>query len=432
MRHIVWRLVLASLTMLSFGSVQAENRYEHDPIQYSKSTPENVVSRLQARLEKGEVEWSKETHTGYLRSLLQALGVEVESQTLVFAKTSLQRRLISPERPRALYFNDEIYVGYVTGSHLLEVSVADPAMGAVFFTFDQNTQRLNRQVSDCMSCHGSSRTGYQPGHLLRSIYPGDDGQPIFRAGSHLTTHESPYEQRWGGWYVSGQHGALRHMGNAFAEVSDDDSISFDRNSEANAQDLEKYFDETRYLSPHSDIVAMMVQDHQVHMHNLLAAANYHTRYALHDQRIINEALELDSTELRASTRRRIASIGEKLLRYMLFTEEAPLEDKVRGTTQFAKNFSHRGPHDSKGRSLYQLDLNTRLLKYRCSYLIYTAAFDQLPDPMKMYLHRRLWEILSGQDQSKEYARLGPSTRRTILEIITETKPDLPTYWKLEQ
>ncbi len=431
MKWTVWNWACLAMVLPLFGA-HAKNRFEHPPIEYSKSTPNNAVSHLQTRLDKGDVKWSRDKYTGYLRSLLQALDVGVESQTLVFSKTSLQGRLISPKRPRALYFNDEIYVGYVAGSQVMEVSVADPTLGAVFFTFDQDALRLKRRVGDCMSCHGSSRTNYQPGHLLRSVYSADDGQPIFRAGSNLTNHESPHEQRWGGWFVSGQGGSLPHMGNAMAEVTADDKVVLKRPSDAGkASDLGKYFDTDRYLSSHSDIVAMMVQDHQVHMHNLLAAGNYDTRYALHDQRVIDKALERDSTSLRASTLRRIASTGEKIIQYMLFTKEAPLPNKVSGSTKFAEKFSRRGPRDTQGRSLYQLDLKKRLLKYPCSYLIYTDAFDQLPSQMKKYLYRRLWEILSGQDQTQPYARLSPSTRRTILEILLQTKSDLPDYWKLE-
>ena len=426
-----WLCLSMSMGLLLPAVTQAKNRYEYPPIEYSKSTPNNAVSLIQARLDKGDVRWSRDKYTGYLRSLLQALDVGVESQTLVFSKTSLQGRLISPKRPRALYFNDEIYIGYVAGSDVMELSVADPALGAVFFSFNQDDMRLKRRVGDCMSCHGSSRTDYQPGHLLRSVYPAEDGQPIFRAGSHLTNHESPYEKRWGGWLVSGQYGSVRHMGNALAEVTADDKVVLNRSSDGNASDFGKYFDLARYLSPHSDIVALMVQDHQARMHNLLAAGNYQTRYALQDQRVIDKALERDSTNLRASTRRRIASTGEKILQYMLFTKEIPLPDKVSGSTRFAEKFSQRGPHDRKGRSLYQLDLKKRLLKYPCSYLIYTDAFDQLPAPMKEFLHRRLWEILSGQDQTPPYARLSPSARRSILEILLQTKSDLPDYWKLE-
>jgi hypothetical protein len=387
-----------------------------------------MVSLLQGKLDREGVKWPREKRTGYLRFLLRDLGIDTDSQTLVFSKTSLQGKLISPSRPRALYFNDNIYVGYVPGSHLLEVSVADPKLGAVFYTFDQNKRRLNRRVADCMSCHGSSRTDYQPGHLLRSIFPAENGHPILRAGTRLTTHNSPYGERWGGWYVSGRGGGIQHMGNALAKEAEDGTIQLYKRSSSET-DLTDFFDTDYYLSPHSDIVAMMVQDHQVQMHNFLALANYQTRYALYDQQVIDKALGNDSGEMRASTKRRIANAGDKLLKYMLFLEEAPLAGGVKGTTDFAKKFSGRGPHDTKKRSLYQLDLKTRLLKYKCSYLIYSDAFDNLPVPMKEYLYRKLWDVLNGLDEDEAFVTLQPDDSRAILGILLETKKNLPAYWK---
>jgi hypothetical protein len=427
-KRVTWVWVLAYLGFLICSSSLAEDRFERNPIQYSDSKADNMVSLLQGKLDRDDVKWSREKRTGYLRFLLKDLGIDTDSQTLVFSKTSLQGKLISPSRPRALYFNDDIYVGYVPGSHLLEVSVADPKLGAVFYTFDQNKRRLERRVADCMSCHGSSRTDYQPGHLLRSIFPAENGHPILRAGTRLTTHNSPYGERWGGWYVSGRGGEIRHMGNALAKEADDGTIQLYKRS-SSGTDLTDLFDTDYYLSAHSDIVAMMVQDHQVQMHNLLALANYQTRYALYDQQIIDKALGNDSGEMRASTKRRIANAGEKLLKYMLFLEEAQLAGGVKGTTDFAKKFSGRGPHDTKKRSLYQLDLKTRLLKYKCSYLIYSDAFESLPVPMKDYLYRKLWGVLNGTDEDEEFVSLQPDDSRAILEILLETKKNLPAYWK---
>ena len=428
MKRASWIWGLAYLGFRICASSLAEDRFERNPIQYSDSKADNMVSLLQGKLDREDVKWSREKRTGYLRFLLKDLGIDTDSQTLVFSKTSLQGKLISPSRPRALYFNDNIYVGYVPGSHLLEVSVADTKLGAVFYTFDQNKRRLNRRVADCMACHGSSRTDYQPGHLLRSIFPAENGQPILRAGSRLTTHNSPYGERWGGWYVSGHGSQIQHMGNALAKETEDGTIQLFRRS-SNETDLTDFFDKDYYLSPHSDIVAMMVQDHQVQMHNFLASANYQTRYALYDQQIIDKALGNDSGEMRASTKRRIANAGDKLLKYMLFLEEAQLTGGVKGTTDFAKKFSRRGPQDAKKRSLYQLDLKTRLLKYKCSYLIYSDAFDNLPVPMKEYLYRKLWDVLNGRDEDEAFVSLQPDDSRAILEILLETKKNLPAYWK---
>jgi hypothetical protein len=150
---------------------------------------------------------------------------------------------------------------------------------------------------------------------------------------------------------------------------------------------------------------------------------------LYDQQIIDKALGNDSGEMRASTKRRIANAGDKLLKYMLFLEEAQLAGGVKGTTDYAEKFSGRGPRDAKKRSLYQLDLRTRLLKYKCSYLIYSDAFDNLPVPMKEYLYRKLWDVLNGLDEDETFVTLQSDDSRAILEILLETKKNLPAYWK---
>jgi hypothetical protein len=112
---------------------------------------------------------------------------------------------------------------------------------------------------------------------------------------------------------------------------------------------------------------------------------------------------------------------------MLFTEEAPLTARVTGTSAFAGEFAAEGPKDSKGRSLRDFDLRTRLFKYPCSYLIYSEAFDALPGALKETIYKRLFDILTGKDKASE--SIQPQTRLAILEILRETKAGLPVYWK---
>ncbi len=169
----------------------------------------------------------------------------------------------------------------------------------------------------------------------------------------------------------------------------------------------------------------MVQDHQVTTHNLIAQANYKTRQALFDQKVIDKALGRNPVLLSSSTKSRISNIGEKLLKYLLFTEEAELPSHVYGST----NFSDRGPHDNEGRSLYQLGFKKRLLKYRCSYLIHSKAFKQLPVEFKDYLYRRLWDILNGKDKSEPFSTMNMSDLKAIKEILLEIQMDLPKYWE---
>ena len=220
----------------------------------------DLVARLQQRLERGESSLSYDDRHGYLPAVLKALDVPVSSQVLVFSKTSFQRTHISSSAPCAIYFNDEVYVGFVQSGYVLQFSTADPNLGGTFYLLEQakTSQRaFLRQTHDCLQCHASGKTEDVPGHLVRSVFPDEDGQPVFNAGTFTSTHESPLKERWGGWYVTGKHGRQSHMGNVF--VTDrNHPQKLDTAAEANVIDLSKRFNVTPYLSRHSDIVALMV------------------------------------------------------------------------------------------------------------------------------------------------------------------------------
>jgi hypothetical protein len=197
----------------------------------------------------------------------------------------------------------------------------------------------------------------------------------------------------------------------------------------NATDLSRWISTAPYLTGHSDIVALLVLEHQAEMQNLITRANFLTRQALYEEADINKALGRPADHRSESTVSRIKNAGEPLLRYLLFSGEAPLTDAVRGTSGFAEEFAQCGPRDDHGRSLREFDLHCRLFKYPCSYLIYSAAFDALPGPVKEYVLQRLWDVLNGKDASPEFAHLSAADRRAILEILRATKPGLPEYWR---
>jgi hypothetical protein len=400
------------------------------PICYGTATPSNSVSHLQDRLAAGQTALPSEAKLGYLRSVLAELKVPESSQVLVFSKTSLQRQRISPHRPRALYFNDDVYVGFCQNGDVLEISAADPCLGTAFYTIDQKSERatITRQGEACLLCHASSQNEGLPGHLLRSVYADAEGLPILAAGTYRTDQTSPWKQRWGGWYVSGTTGKQAHLGNWVVEGKDSPEGT-ENNAGANRTDLSPFFKTSAYLTPHSDVVALMVLAHQTQMHNRITRANFLTRIALHDEAELNKALGQPSMGHSPSTLSRIKSAGEPLVKYLLFSEEAPLSDRVTGTSGFAQEFSRRGPFDRKGRSLRDLDLQTRLMKNPCSFLIYSEAFDALPCEVKEYVYGRLWDILTGKDTSKEFAHLTPADRMNIREILLETKPSLPNSWR---
>ncbi len=419
------------LALLARPCAAGAVEYDQDPIAYSTAPVDDAISRLEQRMARNEARLAYDESHGFLPSVLQALNVPISSQVLVFSKTSLQRERISPATPRALYFNDEIYVGWVPGGEVLEVAAVDARLGTIFYVMKQQDtgKPTFQRAHECVQCHDSrAMTGGVPGLMMRSVFPDRTGQPVFTAGTFVTDQTSPVDERWGGWYVTGKYGSSRHMGNAIAD-SQGNTVTLDREAGANNTALSKRVDATMYLGGgNSDLVALLVLGHQTQMHNLITQASYSTRLALRDEAAINGALGLPRTNRRESTVSRIRSAGEPLLRYLLFSGEAPLGQGATGTSAFARDYVARGRRDGRGRSLRDLDLRRRLFRYPCSPLIYTQAFDELPGEMKEYLYRRLWEILNGRETEKDYAHLSRADRQAIAEILMATKSGLPAYW----
>lgn len=404
---------------------------ERHPINYSAATPRNAVTRLQERLVTGTAKLEFEPEHGYLRSLLRALDVPESSQVLVFSKTSLQRERISPKTTRAIYFNDNVMIGFCLRGLVIEISAADDAIGTSFYTLGQTREEKpvpERQTESCLLCHSSSANQGFPGHLVRSLFVDRQGNPLLSSGSFRTDHTSPLAERWGGWYVTGTSGRQKHMGNMICRGPRRPD-ELDYADGVNMVDLKDRFITSFYLTPYSDIVALMVLEHQAGMLNRLARAGMETRMALHYEREFNKGLGRPADEQSESARSRIRSVGEAVVQYMLFGDEARLTDCIEGTSSFASDFAARGPRDPKGRSLRDLELNTRLFRYPCSYLIYSRAFDSLPKEVKDHIDRRLWEILSNQRTGKDDPHLTAEDREAIVEILRETKPGLPDYWK---
>ncbi len=424
-----WVLAAGVATVASVGLAQSGDSFDEAPIHYIQAQPTDAITQLQKRMEAGEVRLQSHRIQGYLPAVLRALKIPVSSQVLVFSKTSARRDYISPLAPRAIYFNDDVYVAWVKGGPVLEISTADPQLGGVFYTLDQDRftpPKFVRQNYECLSCHSSTLTSGVPGHTVRSVYPGRDGTPVLSAGTFITRDESPMDQRWGGWYVTGTHGRQYHMGNV--TVKDEaQALALDRSTGANVTDLKRFFDTSAYLTPHSDLVALMVLQHQTHVHNLITRANYETRKALHYEQLLNRELDRGVNYRSDSTVSRIKSVAEPLVRGLLFSGEAPLEQPVAGTTAFATEFVARGPWDTRKRSLRQFDLQKRLFRYPCSFLVYSEAFDTLPAPAKEYVYRRFGEILSEKDQTKPFAHLTAADRSALLQILRDTKPDFAAW-----
>lgn len=421
---------LLFLLLLPAALSAAAQEFDHPAIQYEKGPVSDPVWRLQQRLDSGKEKLSFDENLGWLPDVLRALKVPVESQILNFGKTSFQTPRISPRWPRAIYFNDQVSVGHVHSGDVLELTAVDAKQGVIFYTLEQESAGQPRFVrrNDCLQCHQNTATLNVPGLMIRSIYPEPSGMPLFHAGGFVTDHHSPFKERWGGWYVTGTSGAQTHLGNAFAR-DPQRPTELDTSASLNLTSIKERFNAADYLSPHSDIVALLVIEHQARMTNLITRANWETRKALHDRNTMVEALGELTPETAASTARRIKSACEPLLEYLLFTDEAALTAPVKGTSGFAEMFAKQGPFDARGRSLRQFDLERRLFRYPCSYLIYSEAFDGLPAEARDYIYRRLWDVLNGKDASASFAQLSAADRQAVREILLATKKGLPDYWR---
>ena len=421
--------IVLALALLATSAV-AEDDFELAPIRYSASTPDNPISRLQARLDAGETTLAWDDSSGWLGGVLAALEVPTSSQTLVFSKTSLQQTRISPRNPRALYFNDDVYVGYVRTGDVVEVSVADPALGTVFYSMEQmpgERLRFERRTEDCLLCHGGSQTRGVPGHIVRSVYPSPSGQPIFSAGSHRVDDSTALADRWGGWYVTGRHGKQRHLGNV--TYPDRPATAADADpSGLNVTDLAGRFGKKGYLTGQSDLVALSVLAHQAAAHNALTRASFDVRAALHREAALNRDLKQAPDYRWPSTNTVLDGAAKALVECFLFCDEAPLAGPIEGTTTFATDFAARGPTDAAGRSLRQLDLERRLFRHPCSFLVYSASFDALPAELRGRFWARIGEVLTAADPGPRFAHLSTEDRQAIRAILVATKPDAVAHW----
>jgi len=380
-------------------------------IAYSTAPVSNRVSELNDRIRDGRVQLRFDPRSGYLASVLEALNIPVESQVATFAKNSFQADLIERKNPRGLYFSDDSAVGWVRGADLLEVAVHDPKQGAIFYTLEQKATakpELKRE-DGCLACHLSWDTLGVPGFFFMSTLTVPDDPHTYASGFSSDDRKN-FDMRWGGWYVTGDIGSLVHMGNV--PVSNTDKPA--RAAARTLKSLDTEFDAAGFPARTSDVVALMVLDHQAHMMNLITRTGWEARLAQNGD---------------PKQTARVEEAAVDLVDYLLFVYEAPLTSPVHGTSGFAEKFAARGPVDGKGRSLRQLDLNRRLLKYRCSYMIDSDAFDAMPPLAKNAVYRRLWRILSGVEHGEPYSQLSASERAAIVEILRTTKKDLPDYFR---
>ncbi len=386
-------------------------------VAYSKTAATDPVARLQQQIDAGEVTLDFDEAHGYLPAVLKALHVPVSSQGLVFSRTSLQVDRIAPWTPRAIYFNDDVYVGWVQGGPIMEVASVDPVLGGVFYTLTQEPTerpRFERQKHTCLQCHdSSSSTGGVPGFIMRSVVTDRYGYTV-ATDSGATSDQTPLSKRWGGWYVTGSDGGLTHMGNVFAPALAHEMghvptyLARTKLEGRTVESLSDRFDTDPYLAPHSDAVALLVLAHQTSVHNLMTLVKYESK----------KSSQLGGDPVAPNVR----YLADQLVRALFFSKETDYPGPISGTSSFARDFAALGRRDHAGRSLREFDLQTRLFKYPLSYLVYSEAFDTLPDAVKGYVAQRIDAILSGKDESPEFAHLTAADRQNIRTILVDTKP----------
>ncbi len=398
---------------------EANIRLDHPAIRYPGASPDDVVGRLAARLARGDLTLESRDRMGVLPGLLAALDIPSDSQTLVFSKTSVQHASISPRRPRAVYFGDEAAVAVVPHTGTIELAAIDPRFGAMFYTLNGVTRPAPSIVrrDTCLQCHHGVATMGVPGFFISSVFPSASGTPE-REGAIVTDHRTPFADRWGGWYVTGTHGTMSHRGNAVAS-NPAEPTALDSTGAQNVTSLAGRFDVNDYLEPTSDLVALMTFEHQTQGLNHLIRLGWEARVHAHG----GPPLPEPSTPLDARL--------DQVARYLLLVDERPLPAPLRGVSSFTRTFPARGPHDGQGRSLRDFDLQRRLFRYPVSFLIYSPTFDALPDDIRARLYRRLHDVLTGRDHRPEFAAIPAAERAAALEILRQTKPGLPAYWRDE-
>lgn len=436
MKTLFKGLVLLPFLMLSPSWAQFWNDFEEPPHHYLSHDLKDPVSSFLAKLNRGEIAVNEANGKPLLTRLLKEFEIPKSSQVLVFTKTSLQRDQVSAQNPRALYFNEDVYLGWMPGARI-EVASIEPTVGPIFYLqrpLDRSKDRLFRRNRGCLGCHAGSATNFIPGLLGQSTYPTLSGRSVGVVRTfERVGHDIPYQERWGGWMVTGLGlERLPHMANAIATRTPGGGHQLERKTEgAKAQDLDVFFPHTTHLVPGSDFLAMLAHDHQISAHYYMNVAQYKLRQALFDNQMAQDSGNETFALMKRSSKKDIDESIGWLLRYFLFANEAPLGGNViQGHGKYRVDFMANKRVSRSGKSLKDLDLKDRFLKYRLSYMIYSNAFEGLQKALKDEFYTQLWIILTEPEGVKGYKHLSEEEKAAIIEIVADTKKGLPKIWRV--
>ena len=429
-------VLLAAAFLAQPAAAQFRYDVEYPTVQYTEKPKDNSIADLIERVEAGEVEFEYSGNRGFFDSLIEALEIDPSSQVLVYSGTSMQYSLIEAETPRALYFSDDAYVAWVQGSNVVEIAAMDARLGPVFYTFENSQRRPGhflRETNRCLNCHDTQGMmgGGVPELPVRSILVDRFGATFGYETGAMTTDATPLSERWGGWYVTGSHGGQTHLGNILVDRREE-IAEIDPAKRFNLDSVEGLFNAEPYLRDTSDIVALMVLEHQVGVPNALTYVSFKAPAVL-ERMGLADAAEAESWDaLPEQAQEMMPRMLDQLVDRLLFVDAITLDEPIAGSSGFDAWFEGQGPRNAQGRSLRDLDLQTRLFTYPVSYQIYSGAFDNLPGFARDYIYRRMADVLEGRDDSGRYAHIEAADRQALREILLETKPDFAPYLELHE
>ncbi|MBK8093449.1 MAG: hypothetical protein IPK32_16080 [Verrucomicrobiaceae bacterium] len=331
----------------------------------------------------------------------------------MFSGSASQGTKVNPKNPRAIYFNDEVYIGVVPGG-LLEMIGVDAKIGGVLYTFQGvGTGRAPTTTggAECARCHSRPQSGYAQGFFVRSVIPNDSGMMVGAELLGFEGHERPLGRRFGGWFVTSAHPDIFGRSGLVAET---DAANSRRIMGYRSIQPGQLYDPKMHLGETSDILVHLLHEHQIGFHN-------------HVARVLMSAEDdgLENGQRVMPTHQRDV---DDLVEYMLFRREAALpENGIVGNPQFIADFSRNRHAAKSGAALKDLELTTRLLKHRCSYMIYTRPWAEMPPKVKSEVYAKLHAALFGNDVSGRH--LPREEKRQIIQILRDTLPDLPADWK---
>lgn len=372
-------------------------------------------TRLIADVKSGKRELDNSSSKAFIASMLEHLDVPASSQLLIFSRTSLQTRRISGSNPRAVYFNENVYVGYIPGGSV-EIISLDPELGGIFHIFDRpkNDAKpvFERGGGLCVDCHSVAKTRRVPGLSTRSVIPGANWGKLVAFSDNQMGHQIPLSERFGGWHVTGDSGITDHKGNLTGQRVGGKIVT-----EVIEPGTE--FDWSAYLTETSDILPHLILEHQAGFMNLVLEATYRARTYQH----------IGKGEIKPEHVAVLHGLADELVRYLLFADEAKFPaGGIRVDPQYREDFLADRKEASNGISLKDLDLETRIFKHPCSYLIHSDVFEATSDLFKQRVYQVLGEALSIEKPNPDFAYLSVTEKEAIRGILRETLSDLPGGW----